>query len=195
MNLPLAVCLLVHILSQLGDEYTSIAAAIKVCDQPLSYPKLFDKLVDFERSLKEANSIAAPMIATTNYSQRQPKHNQNRFSSDYLSRNSPSPSGYNNKGNRPPQNSQGRTNSSHLFCQYCNIPGHETREFRKLARFLKDNDIIFPNSPVANATSSGTIMRPNHQSCLLTVVHHTISHLIDHLSTQFLNMADRMKSF
>ena len=41
--------LLVHILSQLGDEYSAIVAAIKVRETPLSYPELFDILVDVER--------------------------------------------------------------------------------------------------------------------------------------------------
>ena len=43
--------LIVHILAQLGDEYNSITAALKVRENPVSYPELFDKLVDFERSL------------------------------------------------------------------------------------------------------------------------------------------------
>lgn len=30
--------LMVHILSQLGDEYNNIFTAIKICETPLSYP-------------------------------------------------------------------------------------------------------------------------------------------------------------
>lgn len=45
--------LMVHILSQLGDKYSNIVAAIKVRETALSYPELFDKLLDFERGLKE----------------------------------------------------------------------------------------------------------------------------------------------
>ncbi|KAJ9556427.1 hypothetical protein OSB04_011041 [Centaurea solstitialis] len=161
--------LLVHILSQLGDEYTSIIAAIKVREHPISYPELFDKLVDFERSLKEAEFAAAPMVVTANYSQRQSNRTQNR-SSNYTNRNSRSPSGYNNRGNRPSftqQNPSAKTNRSSLFCQYCNIPGHETRECRKLARFLRDNNIPVSTSPVANATSSGTKTIFNQQPWLV----------------------------
>lgn len=47
--------LLVHILSQLGEEYGSIVAAIKIRETPLSYSELFDKLLDFERALKESH--------------------------------------------------------------------------------------------------------------------------------------------
>ncbi|KAJ9558499.1 hypothetical protein OSB04_013113 [Centaurea solstitialis] len=56
--------LLVHILSQLGDEYTTIAAALKVRDNPISYPELFDKLLDFERSLKATSVTSEPLLST-----------------------------------------------------------------------------------------------------------------------------------
>ncbi|KAL4582707.1 hypothetical protein LXL04_007266 [Taraxacum kok-saghyz] len=157
--------LLVYILSQLGDEYNSITAAIKIHEQPISYPELFDKLVDFERTLKESEPTPVPMIATTNYSHKQQYRNQNRSSSDSSNRDDRFSSGNNTYNNRNNRSTQGRTNRSHLFCQYCNIPGHETCECRKLAKFLKDNNINVPNSPVANAT--GTKMSPNHQPWLV----------------------------
>lgn len=54
--------LAVHILSQLGDEYNHVTTTLKVREKPLSFHELFDKLVDFERSLKD--SVPAPMITT-----------------------------------------------------------------------------------------------------------------------------------
>ncbi|GJZ13147.1 retrovirus-related pol polyprotein from transposon TNT 1-94 [Tanacetum coccineum] len=43
----------VHILTQLGDEYNNIVAAIKVRESPITFSELFDKLTDFERMLKD----------------------------------------------------------------------------------------------------------------------------------------------
>lgn len=40
--------LVVHSISQLGDEFNNIVAEIKVRESPISYSKLFDKLTDFE---------------------------------------------------------------------------------------------------------------------------------------------------
>jgi hypothetical protein len=61
--------LMVYILSQLGDEYSSLTAAFKVRDTPISYPDLFDKLVDFERSMATSDPTP-PIIATANVTQR-----------------------------------------------------------------------------------------------------------------------------
>lgn len=47
--------LMVHILLQLGEDYKTIAAAIKVQDNPISYSELFDKLTNYERPIKEAS--------------------------------------------------------------------------------------------------------------------------------------------
>ncbi|XP_023749298.1 uncharacterized protein LOC111897575 [Lactuca sativa] len=38
--------LVVHILSQVGEDYVHIAAALKVHDTTITFPDLFDKLVD-----------------------------------------------------------------------------------------------------------------------------------------------------
>ena len=62
--------LMVHILTQIGDEYNSIIAALKVRKNPISYPELFDKLVDFERSLI-ANEPNPTLLVTINATQRQ----------------------------------------------------------------------------------------------------------------------------
>ena len=151
--------LLVHILNQLGDEYNSITAALKVREQPISYPELFDKLVDFERSLKEVESVA-PQIVTANASQRQPGRSQFRSTTDQSTWNQRSHSGSSQRPYRMTNNSQAnhsRPNRSNQFCNFCNFQGHDTRDCRKLAKFLKDHHITFnsnPTTPVANAVSS-----------------------------------------
>jgi len=121
--------LMVHILSQLGEDNSTIAAAIKVRDTPLSYPELFDKLADYERALKETSSTLESIPTTVNYTSRhqgtnhRTNHSSSRANRSYSatqSKGAPqSPwSGTNSPGNRP--------NRSNNFCQYCNIPCHLT---------------------------------------------------------------------
>lgn len=59
--------LMVHILSQLGDEYANIVAAIKVRETALSYSELFEKLIDFERGLSETSHSSTSSLITANY--------------------------------------------------------------------------------------------------------------------------------
>nr|GFB48274.1 zinc finger, CCHC-type [Tanacetum cinerariifolium] len=81
--------LIIHILSQLGDEFNNIVAAIKIREPPISYSELFDKLTDFERMLKDNDSSLSLIIATANYTQtqnakyRQPS-SQKSFQADAL---------------------------------------------------------------------------------------------------------------
>ncbi|KAJ9560019.1 hypothetical protein OSB04_005179 [Centaurea solstitialis] len=145
---------MVHILTQLGDEYGPITAALKVREHPISYPELLDKLMDFERSLTEAGSNT-PILATANVTQRQ----QGRSSLHTDSQQRPTrpiPSSQrSSRGNRNQSGSSG--NRPNLFCNFCNIPGHDTRDCRKLVRFLKDNHISFhtnQSTPVVNAVTS-----------------------------------------
>lgn len=76
--------LVVHILSQLGDDYTHISSALKIRETPITFPNLFEKLVGHQRSLKEVQPT--PLIATVNHT-----HN-------YSNRQSPKPG----NGTRPP---------------------------------------------------------------------------------------------
>ncbi|KAL4576526.1 hypothetical protein LXL04_012621 [Taraxacum kok-saghyz] len=128
--------LIVHVLSQLGDDYAHIAAALKIRDTTITFPDLFEKLVDFERTLKETQP--APAIIAVNNTQ-QGQHRQPRFQ------------GQQNTNNF----SRGNRNS---YCQYCNIPGHDTKECRKLARFLKENNITISSNTSAsvNTTSASS---------------------------------------
>lgn len=152
--------LMVHILTQLGDEYNSITAALKVRENPISYPELFDKLVDFERSLT-ANEPSPTMLVTANATQKQqtrPSYRTSNNSNFRASRNlSPASSQQPSRSNRF-QSSQ-PANRNNQFCNFCNISGHDTRDCRKLSRFLKDNHIFFNNNsstPAVNATNSTT---------------------------------------
>ncbi|KAL4576014.1 hypothetical protein LXL04_012102 [Taraxacum kok-saghyz] len=142
--------LIVHILGQLGEEYNHISSALKIRDTPITFPDLFDKLLDHERTLKDTQT--PPAIATVNNTQKHsnrypPRANydnrtSNRFNNNNRSSRSP--------GQHNGSNNYQRGNRNTTYCRYCNIIGHETKECRKLARFLKENNITISMNPSAN---------------------------------------------
>ncbi|KAL4560332.1 hypothetical protein LXL04_032482 [Taraxacum kok-saghyz] len=82
--------LMVYILSPLGDDYSTIAAAIKVRETPISYSELFDKLTDFERTLKDSAPTIDNIPTTVNYTSRQtgpPQNNRNHSNYSQNNRN------------------------------------------------------------------------------------------------------------
>nr|KAJ0205138.1 hypothetical protein LSAT_V11C500274710 [Lactuca sativa] len=135
--------LLVHILSQLGDECGTIVAAIKVRETPLSYSELFDKLSDFERALKVHTASSDPVITTVDYTSRQSNRSQ-RGPNNCFSNQQSSPTKRNQWSSLGSGGS--RPNKNNLFCQFCNFPGHMTRDCRKLSRLLRENNITINNS-------------------------------------------------
>ncbi|KAM0005355.1 putative RNA-directed DNA polymerase [Helianthus debilis subsp. tardiflorus] len=149
--------LVVHVMNQLGDDYANLVAAFKTRDTTIAFTDLFEKLLDHERTLKE--SAPEPTISTVNYTHR---NNQNR---PYNRNSRPSSTSNQPSSNRSsswsskPSSSQpnNRTNRSNLFCHYCNIPGHETKECRKLGRFLREHQ-------VTTNTSATTTLTVNHTS-------------------------------
>ncbi|KAL4570097.1 hypothetical protein LXL04_025748 [Taraxacum kok-saghyz] len=155
--------LVVHILGQLGDEYAHIASALKIRDTPIKFPDLFEKLIDHKRTLKD--SAAPSVITTVNNTQKQSSRYPPKFSYDNC--NLPKFNTNTNSGarqSRPPTHFNGgnnnqRGNRNPSYCQYCNIPGHDTKECRKLAQFLRENNITIsmnsPHNPMINTSSSG----------------------------------------
>ncbi|KAD5507860.1 hypothetical protein E3N88_15563 [Mikania micrantha] len=150
--------LIVHIVNQLGNDYANIAAAIKMRDTTITFADLFDKLVDHERTLLEAQSTLP--IVTVNTTQRYSSRPHGRPGTEPRG-----PNRFNGTGSRfaKPPTQQGWHNSSRgnrnpSFCQYCSISGHETKDCRKLARFLKENNITIsmnqPSSPMVNTSSA-----------------------------------------
>ncbi|KAK9063529.1 hypothetical protein SSX86_017399 [Deinandra increscens subsp. villosa] len=169
--------LLVYILSQLGDEYNSITAALKVRDQPITYPELYDKLVDFERSLKEAELVVPTVIPTANAAQRYQRYStaqQGRSDQpgpNRSMRTTSSPSSY----SRPNRTSAGPASNSgskftprnpNVFCNFCNIAGHETKDCRKLRKFINDNQVAL-QPPVASPTANTATTGPSHNMWML----------------------------
>ncbi|KAJ0601878.1 putative RNA-directed DNA polymerase [Helianthus annuus] len=47
------------------------------------------------------------------------------------------------------------TRSNNTYCYYCNIPGHDTKDCRKLSRFLREHNVLPQNNntPVVNYTT------------------------------------------
>lgn len=62
---------MIHILSKLGDDYNTITVALKVRENPISYPELFDKLTDYERTncrtIKKTSPTLESIPTTANY--------------------------------------------------------------------------------------------------------------------------------
>ncbi|KAL4571389.1 hypothetical protein LXL04_018148 [Taraxacum kok-saghyz] len=151
--------LIVHILGQLGDDYAHIAATLKVRDTTITFPDLFDKLVDHERTLK-ANQSPPDIISVHNTHKGQPRYNSNsrppsdnRYNSNRYNTSGPKQNRF--QGSSPTNNFQARGTRNTSYCQYCNIPGHDTKECRKLARFLKENNItISTQTPSVNTSSA-----------------------------------------
>ncbi|KAK9170609.1 hypothetical protein Syun_002749 [Stephania yunnanensis] len=180
--------LVVHIITQLGDEYNPIVAALKVRESSIDFSELFDKLTDFERTLKDKGSISPPTLVTTNVAQKQPTQTQhfNRSTQGYNANSRRSRGSYGGNNSRQNQNGH-RSYRQDLFCRFCEIAGHDTPDCRKLARFLKENNIHITSSqssqklpsPVANATTSINSPAMSQQPWLFDsgASHHATSNL------------------
>ncbi|KAI4331985.1 hypothetical protein L6164_016928 [Bauhinia variegata] len=125
--------LIVHILTQLGNEYSPLVAAIKVRDSPISYSELFDKLTDFERTLHDKESAAQPALATVHATQ---KHFTRPHPANVSFADTPSAHPHyhhrRTKGGRSayqgrPQSTQINATMFDLFCNFCKIPSHNTQ--------------------------------------------------------------------
>ncbi|MFS7926745.1 putative RNA-directed DNA polymerase [Helianthus anomalus] len=148
--------LMVHILRQLGDDYKPIATSLRLLDSKITFPVLFEKLVDYERELNLTTVSLPPIMATVNTTQRQPRSGRrnNYGNSNYKSTRTQWSTGYNSNGGT-------RDTRNNLYCQFCHFAGHEAKECRKLARFLKENQVTIGGSttqnnasPTANVTTS-----------------------------------------
>ncbi|XP_019184787.1 PREDICTED: uncharacterized protein LOC109179746 [Ipomoea nil] len=147
-DLALAQCpvseddLLVYILTQLGEEYNSIISAVRVREKPLSLGELADVLTDHERQLKDADD-SRQLLATANATQRTSSPRNKRQSN--FNRNARTNTN-NYRANRSTWQ-QGDTNRPTVTCKFCNFAGHETKVCRKLARFLKEHNVLTTQIP------------------------------------------------
>nr|GEX74705.1 hypothetical protein [Tanacetum cinerariifolium] len=153
--------LMVHILCQLGDEFKNVAQSLRLLDLKITFPELFEKLVDFEKELQQT-IVNPPLMATANFTQKQSRNNTrsapDRRNMQINFNPRPSRNQWSNGHNFNNGNRDTRTNT---YRQYCNFAGHEAKECRKLARFLRENHVTTGNSitekqtsPITNVTTS-----------------------------------------
>ncbi|GKD37329.1 benzyl alcohol O-benzoyltransferase [Tanacetum coccineum] len=131
---------------------------------------VIEKLTDFERMIKEKDSASLPVIPTINATHRRnskASQFQKSFQA-YNSNNRKSRGGYGNRSYHPWQSQNGnRSYRANLSCQFCDIAGHAISDCRKLARFLRENNITVMNSEqmnsqqslVANATTVSSVVQ------------------------------------
>ncbi|XP_019180272.1 PREDICTED: uncharacterized protein LOC109175468 [Ipomoea nil] len=161
-DLALAQCpvsdenLIIYILTQLGEEYNSIISAVRVREKPISFGELADVLTDHERQLKTTDETRQSVLVTANMTHRAspPPWSNQQSASNRRARNN----AYNNGVHR--QNwQQGGNNRSSIICKFCHLTGHETKVCRKLARFLKEHNVVPMQpymSPTANAVTGAS---------------------------------------
>ncbi|KAJ9542093.1 hypothetical protein OSB04_028599 [Centaurea solstitialis] len=143
----------VHILNNWG-----MSSTLSVRETPLSFSKLFDMLVDCEQQLHDKARTSDPVIATAHYTQRQ---SGNQFRSS--TRSNQNGQSRNTRGtwsnhNNNHHNGGNRSSRTTTYCHFCNIPGHDTRDCRKLARFLKENNITIDQPPVMSAPQTAPVV-------------------------------------
>ncbi|XP_019181976.1 PREDICTED: uncharacterized protein LOC109177131 [Ipomoea nil] len=115
--------LTVHIITQLGDEYNAIVAAIRVRETPISLGELSDVLTDFERVLKEGDATQQVGMVTANVTTKRTSHmpsgSHNASPDQNGSFNSRTPrGGFNEQNGRT--NNQGGFNGNNARSQrYC----------------------------------------------------------------------------
>ncbi|XP_019183729.1 PREDICTED: uncharacterized protein LOC109178647 [Ipomoea nil] len=155
-DLALAQCpvsdkdLLVYVLTQLGEDYSSITSAIRVREKPLSFGELAAVLTDHEGQLTDADALRQSFFTTTNVTQRtsSPSRRNHQSNTNRRARNNNNHYGSNRQ--------QGEHNRSGIVCKFCYLTGHETRVCCKLARFLKEHDVPPVQSYVSPTTNSMT---------------------------------------
>ncbi|KAJ0889444.1 putative RNA-directed DNA polymerase [Helianthus annuus] len=148
--------LVVHIMNQLGDDYSNLVASFRTHDTTISFADLFEKLLDHERTLKE--TLTEPILTTVNNTYRsstRSNYNRQPTSDSRSTRNTTPPTNRNQWNSRPTSSTNRPTRNNNTYCYYCNIPGHDTKDCRKLGRFLKEHNVSphNNNTPVVNHTT------------------------------------------
>ncbi|VFQ66546.1 unnamed protein product [Cuscuta campestris] len=138
--------LVVHVLNQVGDEYDAIASAALLRPTSIAFTELGDILKDHERKLKTSDDAKSTLVATANYTQ----HRTSGRSSP-VRRDAPSASSSHYRRGRQAGGGGARfTRQQSTNCHFCDIPGHDVKECRKLTRFLRNHGVS--SSPSAHNT-------------------------------------------
>ncbi|VFQ94302.1 unnamed protein product [Cuscuta campestris] len=159
--------LAVHIMSQLGDEYSTIYQSLRGRNDCVSIEELTTILEDYERHLREHASATADLVPTANHTQRarSDRHGDRGDRGGMFNR----AGGFGqSRGGHHARGSSLGGNRGGLYCRFCDLPSHDTRFCRKLQRFLRENNVtITPpntNNPTAHVTvSNGDLGQSNAQ--------------------------------
>lgn len=98
-------------------------------------------------------------MTTVNYTSRQ--HNQQQYNTSFSRPNRSNNRNHHNQNQGMNSHSnENRQTRDNTFCQLCNIPGHNTRDCKKLSWLLRNNIInvtsTSPSQLVVNVTTSGS---------------------------------------
>ncbi|XP_019167693.1 PREDICTED: uncharacterized protein LOC109163407 [Ipomoea nil] len=161
-DLALAQCpvtdedLIVYVLTQLGEEYNSIISAVRVRETPISWGELADILTDHERQLKVADDTRQSLLAIANATQwtsSSRNNQQSNYGRKY----------HNNTASSGPNRmswQQWGTNRPTVICKFCNLAGHESKVRRKLARFLREHNVVTTQTFTSPTTHSAQASPP-----------------------------------
>ncbi|VFQ62882.1 unnamed protein product [Cuscuta campestris] len=140
----------VHIMSQLGEDYSSLYQSLRGCNADVSIDELTTILKDCEREILARSAVSADLVPTANHAQRMRNSDRGGGSTRHGSSGVPR-GGLRGRGNFNPSRG-GR------YCQFCDLASHDTRFCRKLQRFLRDNNVTIapsrPDGPAAHVTVS-----------------------------------------
>ncbi|XP_019166682.1 PREDICTED: uncharacterized protein LOC109162435 [Ipomoea nil] len=144
--------LVFYVITQLGGEYNPCFSAIRIRENPISFAELSNILTAHERLTRATDDQRQTMLATANIAQKGDRrtnsktNNSSRDQSGQFSRRSRG--GFNGQNNRFSWNNSNNGRNA-VFCRFYNCPGHETRFCRRLARFLKDNNVCPSQAPTS----------------------------------------------
>lgn len=117
--------MVIHALNGLGPTFREFTASIRTRDSPIAFNELYDKLVDFEMFLQREERISTPAPATANLAQRHYNNNgQGRYQ--------PGRSNNYHGHASTPSNTKKPTLNNPIICQYCEKPGHSTKQCYKI---------------------------------------------------------------
>ncbi|VFQ94022.1 unnamed protein product [Cuscuta campestris] len=137
--------LVVHVLNQVGPDYDPISSAALLRPSAISFTELGDILKNHEAKLQSSNDADTVMMATANLTLQH--GGSGRSSQGQRDAHSGQSTNNNNKRGRGQSLSNYSTGNHRSSarqsnsCQFCAIPGHDVKDCRKLARFLRTHGI------------------------------------------------------
>ncbi|VFQ89841.1 unnamed protein product [Cuscuta campestris] len=142
--------LAVHIMSQLGDEYSSVYQSLRGRNDDISLDELSTILKDCEREIHDHSAALFDLVPAANHAQRMRGSDHRGCTFGRGGQSGASRSGMRGRGSSNPTRG-GR------YCQFCDYPGHDTKFCHKLQRFLKEHNVSIGSAPLATPTAHMTV--------------------------------------